>query len=99
MGDSCAANMILNRESTPLQGDISSVACAQMIFYYIFGIKPQFDGSVRISPVKNRPAEQMRVENVRLCGKVFDVFVDGDTFRVTMDGKTHTARVGEQITL
>ena len=33
MGDSCAANMIMNREDTPLQGDISSVSAAQMIFY------------------------------------------------------------------
>ena len=94
MGDSCAANMILNRESTPLQGDISSVSCAQMIFYYIFGIKPQFDGTVQISPVKNRPAAQMRVDNVRLCGKVFDVELDGDVFRVTLGDKVQSARVG-----
>ncbi len=99
MGDSCAANMILKRESTPLQGDISSVACAQMIFYYIFGIKPQFDGTICISPVKERPATTMRVENVRLCGKIFDVRVEGDTFRVIFGDKTYTARVGEQITL
>ena len=99
MGDSCAANMILNRESTPLQGDISSVSCAQMIFYYIFGIKPQFDGTVQISPVKNRPAAQMRVDNVRLCGKIFDVEVTGDSFRVSCGDKTCIACVGEVITL
>lgn len=97
LGDSCAANMILNRESTPLQGDISSVSCAQMIFFYIFGIQPQFDGAVLISPVKNRPAEKMCVSHVRLCGKVFDVEVDGDTFRVQLDDKRLIARVGECI--
>ena len=44
MGDSCAANRMENREDTPLQGDISSVSAAQMIFFYIFGIQPGFDG-------------------------------------------------------
>jgi hypothetical protein len=99
MGDSCAANMIRNREDTPLQGDISSVSCAQMIFFYIFGINPRFDGTVDICPVKVRPAENMRVDNVRLCGKVFSVSVEGDKFTVTEGDKSFTAKVGETVTL
>lgn len=99
MGDSCAANMMVNREDTPLQGDISSVSGAQMIFYYVFGIRPQFDGTVKISPVKHRPTDSMRIENARLCGKVFSVDVSGDAFTVTLEDKSYTARIGEEITV
>ena len=97
MGDSCAANRIANRETTPLQGDISSVSAAQMIFFYIFGIYPDFDGSVAIHPVKNRPAENMQIENARLCGKVFSVKINGDAFTVECDGKKQTAAIGQTI--
>jgi len=97
MGDSCAANMIQNREDTPLQGDISSVACAQMIFYYIFGIRAAFDGAVTVTPVKHRPAERMKIENARLCGKTFSVCVDGDMFSVAVNDRTYTAAIGETV--
>ena len=97
MGDSCAANMIQNRDDTPLQGDISSVSGAQMIFFYVFGITPDFDGKVTISPAKNRPTDKMEIENARLCGKVFSVSVSGDIFTVKIGGETLTARIGESI--
>ena len=97
MGDSCAANMIANREDTPLQGDISSVSCAQMIFYYIFGIRADFAGGITVTPVKHRPAEKMKIENARLCGKVFEVEIDGDRSSVTCDGRTVTAAIGETV--
>ena len=97
MGDSCAANMIANREDTPLQGDISSVSCAQMIFYYIFGIRADFDGNVSITPVKNRPAAKMKIENARLCGKVFDVEIDNDRFSVSYNGKVIESMVGSTV--
>ena len=99
MGDSCAANMKLNRENTPLQGDISSVSCAQMVFFYIFGITPGFDGRITVSPVRHRPAERMSVENARLCGKVFSVAVDGSRFTVRIGDRILTASVGETVTI
>ncbi len=97
MGDSCAANIIANRESTNLQGDISSVSCAQMIFFYIFGITPGFDGRISVSPVKNRPAENMEIENARLCGKTFSVKIAGDRFTVVCGGETVAAAIGETV--
>ncbi len=97
MGDSVAANMIRNRETTPLQGNIHAIGCAQMVFFSIFGVKPNFDGTVEICPVKNRPAENMEAENVRLCGKVFGVKITGDTFTVVHAGKESKASVGEKI--
>ena len=99
LGDSVASNMILNRNNTPLQGDISSVSAAQMMFFFIFGIKPDFDGSITVCPVKHRPAENMSVENARLCGKVFSVDVKGDRFTVTIGDKAVTANIGETVTI
>ena len=97
MGDSFAANMILNREDTPLQGDINSISCAQMIFFYIFGITPHFDGKITISPVKHRPCENLKVTNARLCNKAFSVDVRGDHFTVSIDGKDVTAKIGQTV--
>ena len=99
LGDSCAANHMANRETTPLQGDISSVSAAQMIFFYIFGITPGFDDSIRICPVKNRPAENMQIENARLRGKTFAVKITGDTYTVDFDGKQIKATIGESVTI
>lgn len=99
MGDSCAANMIKNREDTPLQGDISSVSCAQMIFFFIFGISADFDGNIMVNPVKHRPSENMKIENARLCGKIFSVDIKGDEFTVLCDGKKYTANIGEKISI
>lgn len=97
MGDSCAANMIRNREDTPLQGDISSVSAAQMIFFFIFGIRADFDGNITVCPVKNRPSENMKIENARLCGKVFSVEITGKEFTVTSDKKVYKAQIGQKI--
>lgn len=99
MGDSCAANYMANRENTPLQGDISSVSAAQMMFFYIFGIQPGFDNSIRICPVKNRPAENMQIENARLRGKRFAVKITGNTYTVEYDGKQIESSIGETVTI
>ncbi len=99
MGDSCAANMLANRESTPLQGDISSTSFAQMMFFFIMGITPRFDGTVTVCPVAHRPAQNMRIDNAHLCGKTLTVDVQGDVFTVTCNGQTTTAPIGETITV
>lgn len=99
MGDSCAANMIMNREDTPLQGDISSVSAAQMITFFIFGIHSDFNGNICIRPVNNRPAKNMKLENVRLCGKCFDIVIENDNFYVLYNNEKFSAKIGETITI
>ena len=99
MGDSCAANIIANRENTPLQGDISSTSVAQTVFYGVFGIKPHFDGRVTVCPAKDLPTKKMTLDNIRLLGRHFAVEIDGDKFCVTCNGKTQTATLGETIEL
>jgi len=97
LGDSMAANMIKNRDLTPLQGDISSVSIAQMVVLAVFGIHADFEGNIRIAPVKVRPAENMKIENVRICGKCFAVNVCGNTFEVTIGEHCYKTAIGETI--
>ena len=97
LGDSCAANMMKNREDTPLQGDISSASIAQTIALFIFGIKADFDGNITVCPVKNRPAQNMRLEHVRMCGKIFDINICDEQFSVTIKDKTFKAKIGETV--
>ena len=97
LGDSCAANMMFNREDTPLQGDISSVSCAQMMIFYMLGIYVDFDGSIRISPAKVRPADKICADGIKIRNKEFSIHIDGDKFFVIYDGETKTQLVGNDI--
>ena len=99
LGDSCAANMLFNREDTPLQGDISSVSCAQMMIFYILGIYVDFSGDIVINPPKVRPASKISAENVKIRGKVFSIYIDGDDFSVEHNNKITTAKIGEKVVL
>ena len=63
----------------------------------MFGIKADFNGKISVCPVKNRPAEIMRLEHVRMCGKVFDIDINSDKFTVTVDDKTFEANIGETV--
>ena len=70
-----------------------------MIFFYICGITPHFDGRVSISPVRVRPAQNMHIDNARLCGKVFSVDIRGDAFEVCVGERICRARIGETVTI
>ena len=71
-----------------------------MIFYYVFGIRADFNGNISVSPVKNRPADCMKIENARLCGKVFsvEIFAD-DTFEVIYEGRSFVSEIGQKINI
>jgi len=96
-GDSFYADTIRYREETPLQCDIGSLAGAQCVIFGIFGITSEFDGSVRIKPNQPSFANQLSLTGVRLCNQVFDVNVNKGIYRVTCQGKTLEAKVGQTI--
>ena len=98
-GDSIVAERIDYRKDTPLQCTIDGVAVAQCILFGMFGIDAQLDGSILVSPRPPAFAPQMKLEAVRLRGKVFDVAVDGEKFRVACGGKEIAARVGQTVAL
>lgn len=99
LGDSCAANMLFNREDTPLQGDISSVSCAQMMTFYLLGIYVDFSGEITINPPKVRPTSKISAENIKIRDKVFSIYIDGDNFSVEYNNKTINAEIGEKLIL
>jgi hypothetical protein len=93
IGDSIAANMLFDREDTPLQADISSVSCAQAILFGVCGISVNNNGSVTVAPPKNRPVKAFKVENVNLCGFNFSVFANEDSFEVVQICKDSEQRL------
>ncbi len=99
LGDSCAANMVFNREDTPLQGDVHAIACAQMMAFWLLGVRVHFDGSIDIAPALHRPASKINAEDIKIRGKVFSIYVDGDEFTVHYDGKELTEKIGKKITI
>lgn len=99
LGDSCAANMQFNREDTPLQGDVHAMNCAQMMAFWMLGIRVHFDGTIDISPAKHRPASKIDADDFKIRGKVFSVHTNDDTFTVLYDGKELSAQIGDTITI
>jgi hypothetical protein len=96
-GDSFYADTIRYREETPLQCDIGSLAGAQCVIFGIFGINSGFDGSVRIDPNQPSFANQLSLKGVKLCNQVFDVEMNKGIYKVTCQGKTLEAKVGQTI--
>jgi len=99
LGDSCAANMLFDREDTPLQADISSASCAQTILFGVCGIYAEPDGTIRICPPKIRPTGEMRAENMSLLGKRFTLHIHRDNYTVETECGTVTKTVGESVYL
>lgn len=99
MGDSCAANMLVDRDDTPLQADISSASCAQTILFGACGISVGTDGSVKICPPDVLPASHIRVEDMRLRGRCFTLEITEKDFTVKTDGKATTLPRGAAYTL
>ncbi|MBQ7923311.1 MAG: hypothetical protein IJ325_12190 [Clostridia bacterium] len=98
-GDSCAANMLEDREDTPLQADISSASCAQMMIFNMCGIKADFDGTIHITPAKVQPTSHIIMENVKLLGKTFSLAIDDNAYTVTCGGETIRKVLGETVVL
>ena len=95
MGDSCAANMMLHREDTPLQADISSVSLAQTILFKLSGVSVDFDGKIKVCPPKHHLAEKIEYRNFKLRGRIFDLLIDGEYYKLKIDGKTIVKKCGE----
>lgn len=95
IGDSVAANMLFDREDTPLQADISSTSIAQTLLFGVCGIRVGYDLNIRICPPKDRPSKHISVKNIHLCGRLFSVIITGDDFRVLNGDEVFSGKVGE----
>lgn len=46
-----------------------------------------------------RPAEHMRLDNIKLCGKTFSIDINSGNFTVTCANEVYESSIGEPITL
>lgn len=98
-GDSFYADTMRYREETPLQCDIGSLAGAQCVIFGIFGINSEFDGSIKIKPNQPSFANHLSLKGVKLCNQVFDVAVNNGAYKVSCQGKTLEAKIGQIVTI
>ena len=96
-GDSFYADTIRYREETPLQCDIGSLAGAQCVIFGIFGIHPEFDGSIRIKPNQPSFANHLSLKGVKLRKEVFDVEMNKGVYKVTCKDKILEAKTGQTV--
>jgi hypothetical protein len=98
-GDSFYADTMRYREETPLQSTIDAITGAQCIIFGMFGIRPDFDGSIKINPSLPSFASKISLTGVRLCNQIFDVTVDHSNYKVSCQGKTLETEIGKAVTL
>lgn len=98
-GDSKVANFIGYREDTPLQSDFSAISGAQAVIFGLFGVKVLPEGSIAINSVLPSFSSELKLEGLKLRGKVIDIYVDGNGFTVKTDGKTIRSTPGKPIFL
>lgn len=98
-GDSQRADVPEYRRDTPLQNDIQGAALAQSIIFGMFGIRCRIDGTVEVKPALPEKCSFIELKNVRLAGKVFDIYADkkcGVSVKCAC-GKTFSAKHGEAV--
>ncbi len=98
-GDSFYADTMRYREETPLQSTIDAVTGAQCIIFGMFGICPDFDGSITINPSLPAFARQISLKGVKLRNQLFDVAVRDDSYEVSCQGKIIKVKIGQAVKL
>ena len=98
-GDSIVADKEDYRRDTPLQCTIDGMCGAQMVIFGLFGVAPQFDGSISVSPHLPAFAKHMALRGLKLREKTMDIEVEGGLFRVRTNDGTQEENIGRTIML
>ncbi len=98
-GDSIVADKQDYRHDTPLQCTIDGMCGAQGIIFGLFGVSPQFDGSVTVSPHLPAFAQRMALRGLTLRGKSIDVEVEGEEFRVKRGDMVEESEAGQAVSI
>ncbi|HRI88322.1 MAG TPA: hypothetical protein PK869_08655, partial [Candidatus Hydrogenedentes bacterium] len=98
-GDSLYADRPDYRKDTPLQSTLDGLTVAQMMIFGLFGITPNFDGTISISPHLPPGTTEMGLHEVRLRGRQFSLRVTADTFTLTLDQTSQTFPLGTTHTI
>ena len=98
-GDSIYADRIDYRHDTPLQCTIDGVTVAQFFIFGMFGVDPQFDGAILVSPRPAAFAPHAALRGVKLRDTVFDIELGDKAFKVVSGGKTVVAPIGGTVSI
>ncbi len=98
-GDSIVADKEDYRRDTPLQCTIDGMAGAQGIIFGLFGVAPQFDGSVSVTPHLPAFVKHLALRGLKLRGKTMDIEVEGKRFCVKSDSATQEGDIGKSTTV
>jgi hypothetical protein len=98
-GDSIVADKQDYRRDTPLQCTIDGMCGAQMVIFGLFGVAPQFDGSMSVSPHLPAFARRMALRGLKVHGKTMDIEMAGQKFRVKSDSATQEGSIGQRLTV
>ncbi len=98
-GDSIVADKEDYRRDTPLQCTIDGMCGAQAVIFGLFGVAPQFDGSIAASPHLPPFAQYMALRGLKLRGRMMGIEVEGTQFRVKNNGVEQKKNLGETIVI
>ena len=98
-GDSSYADRMDYRHDTPLQCTIDGVTVAQFFIFGMFGVDPQFDGTILVTPRPAAFAPRSCPPGVRMRDAVFDIELGDKEFKVISGGKTVVAPIGGTVFL
>ena len=98
-GDSIYADRVDYRHDTPLQCTVDAVAVAGFFVFGMFGVDPQFDGSVLVHPRPAAWAPRAALRDVRVRDVVFDIELGETEFTVVSGDQTLVAPVGRTISI
>ena len=89
-GDSIVANYIDYRKDTPLQNALGGAAIAQSVIFGIFGISVDENMQITINPAPPESSPEISLKNICLANKNFDIFVEGNSYRVIQNNSQIT---------
>jgi len=98
-GDSIYADRVDYRHDTPLQCTLDAVAVAGFFVFGMFGVDPQFDGSVLVRPQPAAWAPRAALRGVRVRDVVFDIELGETEFTVVSGDQTLVAPVGRTVSI
>ena len=96
-GDSQRADALDYRRCTSLKCNIEGACPAQTLIFGMFGVDVREDFSVAVTPHVPEFTRFIRLKNLRIAGKVLDIYADRDRVEVRCDGKVRRGRPGETL--
>jgi hypothetical protein len=78
---------------------ISQIAASALVAVETFGVDPQFDGTIRVSPQPAAFAPRAALRGVKMRNVVFDIELGKKDFKVLCAGKTAVAPFGRTISI